>query len=216
MASALGLPVRTETLQEKMVRLGQMTPFGTVMKFSNDKVDGTAEGKKNKPQHLSDFEKYFMAQDKLAKGKVPKKSSSQEQSEQSKTPAQNDSSPKTKKKRKVDEREGSTSGDKRKRENIFDAKDKRVYHSGERDYSNWKQYRRKSSIHHNFSEDGVVSDCDNGDDAGVYMDSEDEWKPARDQAEFDDRDADDDAYTPGTVTLCFKSQLISFVCNVTS
>ena len=59
----LGLPDAVpETESERMIRLGEMTPFGTVIKTEGNRVD-------NEPQKegvTSDFEKYLLDQSQLS------------------------------------------------------------------------------------------------------------------------------------------------------
>jgi hypothetical protein len=65
---ALGLSLQGETEQERMIRAGEMTPFGTVVK-KTEKLKPTIRASTSEP---TDFEKFLMGQD----DKIEKKTTS--------------------------------------------------------------------------------------------------------------------------------------------
>lgn len=60
---ALGLPHFQETESERLIRLGEMTPFGTIMT-----PDGSHVINQQHPDVISDFNKYLLGQSQLSNG----------------------------------------------------------------------------------------------------------------------------------------------------
>ena len=61
---ALGLPLIPETESQRMIRLGEMTPFGTIMS-----VDCGHLNQHQNQDGMSDFEKYLLDQSQLSGGR---------------------------------------------------------------------------------------------------------------------------------------------------
>ncbi|XP_070580138.1 DNA excision repair protein ERCC-6-like [Ptychodera flava] len=72
-SSSGGQPKETE--QERLIRLGEMTPFGTRIDFANTPNKQTAKKPPivRKPTEMTDFEKFLMGQDKQAEAKRAQK-----------------------------------------------------------------------------------------------------------------------------------------------
>ncbi len=187
---ALGLSGSAEeTETERMIRLGEMTPFGSIMK---PKPSGPhlANG-------ASDFDKYLLDQSQKAMNvkrvKIKKKSStpSKRGSDEAGCSDQRQDGPVKKRAKLRKSMSDSRISDKDifvqnynvKRPNLFDAKDKRTYwNANETDFSHRKPWRRRlhARLGHNFSEDRALSDNDEDYDNEGYMMPEEEYIPPQD------------------------------------
>ena len=201
--SALGIGglSSAETDMEKMIRTGEMTPFGTVVQ-SNDAHRRPATVPSTSPRpgtsaQVSDFEKFLLNQDK--KGEHKRKmagTTSIAQSIKSETDAKKSSSnDKTTLRRKSQPDERSKKSRKKMKSeesfkkfieeqdsNIFDKKSKMIHRPAEKYISKDRQRKRKSfpKLSRNMSDDDEMSDVEmDGDDeeAGVAEDSSDEYIP---------------------------------------
>ncbi|RUS74131.1 hypothetical protein EGW08_018111 [Elysia chlorotica] len=158
---------KQESKQEQMIRKGEMTPFGTVIK------SGTSKGQFNRlilfvmmarePQSQKikkDFSKYL---------KKRKEVSVSEQSSKKSNDSEN-------------AKEESLSETSKRKTNRFDERDWKTY-----DKDSWERPKRQASgrIHHNFREDNQLSDeeswnreCDELMDCD---DAQDDYKPSKEE-----------------------------------
>ena len=165
-----------------MIRLGEMTPFGTVMK-------GAVQSS-SKPQdttsHVSDFEKYLLDQHKKTsmKKKTAKKKVTAALGKSKSTLDLHEEEPSVKKSKlhksqsvglisetSVDQKSPNEKG----LSNRFDEKDKRHYSPREKDFSNYKQRNRRFKLKHQWTGDPNVSDY--SDDEEGFDPNDEEWKP---------------------------------------
>lgn len=156
-----------ETEREKMIRLGEMTPFGTVVSkptTSSDKKISSISLTQN-----SSFDQFFMDKDNARvsqKKPTPKVQSELNKKLERMKASLTEDSKKSEKKKKT---EKSTSDEdnkkkgkcKSKRKNIFDERDNKRYRDDVEgaDFSHLKSSKSKfPKMNHNFSEDPVLSD----------------------------------------------------------
>lgn len=164
---ALGLAASVkETERERLIRTGEMTPFGSVTaEKPAPKVIRPDESKQ-----LSDFEKYLLDQTKKhsTHSKKKLKKSPSTPSKQNLEPSPSEGEPRVKKSKwSKQEASSSAATSASKRKNLFDAKDKRRYQSNETDFSNYRSRKAHfPRLQHNFSEDGAMSDHEDYDDDG--------------------------------------------------
>ena len=185
MDQALGIgPVAEETERERMIRLGEMTPFGSTVSAP---TDSSKASKPRKAEGMTDFEKYLKDQEsKMSKAKKAHKT------KMKKSATASDLQNKDRKvlpKNKLKRTHSETSiGDGSLREpgNRFDEADRRHYWSGESDTSRWhiRQRRSHARLGHNFSEDGRLSDYE--EDGETFGDED--YVPHADEIIDDDED----------------------------
>ena len=199
---ALGLgSASTETETERMIRQGEMTPFGTVV----TNQPGTERPASTGPRlstgaEMTSFEKYLM--DQQQKGSTRKKQptgkKSTSEAKDNKATKNSDSAKRSSKEKKTKLTKSHSSpaltslGDKsassrggadrpNDRPNLFDAKDKRTYRPSEKDFSTWRSGRpRFARLSHNFSGDGRLSDNEEYADDETYCKDGDYIPPAED------------------------------------
>ena len=199
LVDALGLGEgQSETVRNRMIRTGEMTPFGSVTQ-----TQPPPPPRKLSLTESTDFDMFLKGQDtnvskkKLdAKKKNLSKKKKAVKSIQSPAFAQSSKS-----------QTGSTSSNKNKEIgddfartsqkvdfnhrgiNYFDHKDKRRYHT-ESDYSASSARKRKdkghSRLQHNFSEDRALSDVEVGDEMDEEAWGEDEWRPTQHELQQDE------------------------------
>ncbi|KAK7113755.1 DNA excision repair protein ERCC-6-like isoform X2 [Littorina saxatilis] len=169
---------KKESERDRMIRLGMMTPFGTVIK--------TAQ-KNSPPVPATDFEK-FLVEEKGKGGKkkpVRKTSISNLSQGSSNTHSQNSTS------EHLSQHQPSLS--EKKASNMFDEKDFRNY-DPEVDYTQ-KQYQRKRQykMTHNFSEDARLSGDEYQDEDGECLESDEEYIPDKtDMRHMSEPDTEDE------------------------
>ena len=192
---ALGLgPRQNETETERMIRQGEMTPFGTILSGSAPDSAMPSGPRLSGKGQMTEFEKYLFDQTQKCRKKKPAKKSSATQNkssvvkekkngiaEQTKQKETEDNQTKNKKlKMSRSKSAPSLSGmchsdsdnaslgknhNKVKRPNLFDTKDKRQYRPSEYDFSNYRNHQpRFARLKHNFSEDRRLSDFEDDDD----------------------------------------------------
>lgn len=176
-AFSINSKAKKETNREKMIRTGEMTPFGTVVKPAVPK-----------PVQLSDFEKQMMAKEPPSQrikkdfSKYLKKKKEASLSQQSV--------------KSVDPEHGqaeSSSQAKKRKTNRFDERDWRVY-----DKDSWERPKRQTGhrVHHNFSGDGQLSEeedwnreCDELMDCD---DPQDDYVPSKEELMEDSSEEDEE------------------------
>ena len=197
--AALGLTTRNETETERMIRLGEMTPFGTVMSNVTKPASSTATQQGSQSNHMSEFEKYLMDQSKKSatKWKIHKKKPSSALGKSKSSADLNQEEPVTKKSKleksksdtdlEVKKRDKSHETRKEKRlSNLFDEKDKRQYTPNEKDFSNYKQRKRRYKLTHQWTGDPDISDYSDSEEG--FDPDDQEWCP--DKEEYRDEDED--------------------------
>ncbi len=196
--AALGLTSAGETETERLIRLGEMTPFGTAMTNVTNASAAKAKTSGAKPStsnQVSAFEKYLIDQSKLSV--VKKKTTTQKRKPSSTITAsassaqlENDESGSSAKKAKLVASKSTPDLKSATKSNRFDAKDKRRYVSAEKDFSSHKQSSRRFRVKHEWSGD---PDPDVSDDAGEDASGDDdaEWRPSRDDVIDDDENDDE-------------------------
>ena len=214
MEAALGIGgAKSETEMERLIRLGEMTPFGTSMSKINNEKPGQTSQKSKQP--MSEFEKYL--QDQAAKsaskqGYTKKKSANEKKRPSNLVPPESDepvaksakmfklnSSPDLLSTHPSSKRKSTKGG------NRFDAKDKRRYQPYEKDFSSYKQRNRRYRLDHQWSGDPDLSDfSDNNQDE--FNPSDDEWKPGRDDWMDEEQDG---PYGTGLWRSCSDFALLS-------
>lgn len=176
-----------------MIKLGEMTPFGTVMKTAFGTVMKTADVKKQssaaekiavapKPSVVSDFEMFLQNKDDKYSSKKGKalKHKPLSCSKSSHTKLHHSGA-------KVINGQSIAGGSKPTKSNWFDEHDKKVYRT-EKDFSSTGIKRKLPKLKHNFSDDPELSDppCDDEDEWDDQEDgSEEEYRPHRDWREED-------------------------------
>lgn len=173
---------KKESERDRMVRLGFMTPFGTIVK---------AAEKSQPPAPSTDFEKFLMS----APGKGGKKKSMKRASlsgsspnGSAKTPSQ-DSTPQQ-------SSQGRPSLLAKKRSNLFDEKDFRNY-DPEVDYTQKRfQRKRQYKMAHNFSQDAQLSGDEYQDEDGEIVESDGDYVPDRhDMHHMSEPDMEDEDFS---------------------
>ncbi|XP_061192459.1 DNA excision repair protein ERCC-6-like [Saccostrea echinata] len=150
----LGLGSKSETEKEKMIRLGQMTPFGTVVSSSTEKDpkftgEGVNENGSSK-ETISNKETHESSNSSVSHGMIDSPASTSQNTDRS--------------------------------ENFFDSRDKKSYRNdveGAFYKHNYRSKRRYSRISRNFREDSALSDEENCyyDDPEGYLSEGDEYQP---------------------------------------
>ncbi len=187
MEAALGMGKKSETEMERLIRLGEMTPFGTSMSKINNENPSQSNAKSKQP--ISEFEKYLQDQASKSASKqgYTKKKSSNERKRDSKLVRHEIDEPLVKKTKMLKSKSApdlmstspSTKKKSHKNGNRFDAKDKRRYQPYEKDFSSYKQRNRRYRLDHQWSGDPELSDfSDNNPDE--FHPNDDEWKPGGD------------------------------------
>ncbi|GFR85602.1 DNA excision repair protein ERCC-6-like [Elysia marginata] len=155
-----------ETNRERMIRTGEMTPFGTVVKTGAPK-----------PVQLSEFEKQMMAKESQSQkvkkdfSKYLKKKGKASVSEQNKKPLDSGCS-----------HGESSSQAKQKKTNRFDERDWKVY-----DKDRWERPKRQTGhrVYHDFRGDSQLSDEEDWNrECDELMDcdnAEDDYKPSKEE-----------------------------------
>jgi hypothetical protein len=178
---------KKESHRDRMIRLGLMTPFGTVIKTQQQQKE-TAPA--------TDFEAFLVGRDQ-GKGKPKQKTvkkAAKRPAPESESSAAFTAGPKSETSAPSDS--SSSSAPKKKRPNQFDQKDFKNY-DPEVDYTAKKYQRQRAyKMTHNFSEDAQLSGDEYQDEDGARVggsDEDDEYVP--DKREFrhlSEPDSDDD------------------------
>ena len=176
-----------------MIRLGEMTPFGTIMKGT----DESAETRSASGQ-MSEFEKYLMDQHQKSatKKKTFKKKRSVSLGKSKSSVDLHQEEPAIKKSKleksqsagelRKDHTCSPHAASKQKRlSNRFDEKDKRQYAPNEKDFSNYKQTNRRFKLKHQWTGDPDISDYSEGEED--FDPNDEEWRPDGDDY-FDDEE----------------------------
>ncbi|CAG5128960.1 unnamed protein product [Candidula unifasciata] len=182
----VGAKPKKETERERMIRTGEMTPFGTLVKVNTQQSS-------SKQIHLSDFEKLFVAKESTQK-KVQK--------DFSKYLKQRTARASNAKKAKLDdshEESSSKSSVKLRKTEKFDEKDK---HSSGQEAGHSLPKRKRNAGSQSQPEQNEMTDGEDFErDAEEIEDEEDEYHPSKDelQDEFSDDEeyADEDNNTHG-------------------
>ncbi|GFO00974.1 DNA excision repair protein ercc-6-like [Plakobranchus ocellatus] len=175
---------KRETEKERMIRTGEMTPFGTVVKTK------TAKAETSKPLQLSEFERQMMASESQSQRAKKDFSRYLKKKKQSFVPES--------KAKQMDSGStvgGTSSGTKAKKRNRFDENDWRVY-----DKDTWERPKRQTGhrINHSFSGDHQLSDEEEWNrECDELMDcdeGEDDYQPSKEELMDDSTDEEDAAY----------------------
>ncbi|XP_074647554.1 DNA excision repair protein ERCC-6-like [Tubulanus polymorphus] len=186
-----------ESEQERLLRLGEMTPFGTRMNFAVDtQVEPPIPAPKPPKPEMTDFEKYLLGQETKTSTKKQLKTPSKKK--------QNSGQEKVTRDRKYSSEPKSKSGAQSSRKsesktdefvrkypggNFFDKKSKNPTQT-EKDFSNYKSFKAKfPKLKHAFSGDGRISDPDPLSDEGDVKDGEyiphpSEWRQSGSEDEM--------------------------------
>ncbi|KAJ8318779.1 LOW QUALITY PROTEIN: hypothetical protein KUTeg_003870 [Tegillarca granosa] len=168
---------QNETERERMIRLGEMTPFGTVTAANNKPSTSTRKHQSvsqislTQPESLlfqdSAFDMFLSEKDQHHQG-VKKKLIQKKNKDDSSTNASSEHKykhvtlPHNKKDNKLRKIQSESSLlQKRKKENFFDAKDKRTYRNdveGSSEFKSSFKRRKYPRLEHNFREDSILSD----------------------------------------------------------
>lgn len=156
---------KKESERDRMVRLGLMTPFGTVVK---------AAQKSQPPAPSTDFEKFLMSTvTKDGKKKLVKRASLSGSSHNGSTKTQSQDAA------SAQSSQGRPSHLSKKRSNLFDEKDFRNY-DPEVDYTEKRfQRKRQYKMAHNFSEDAQLSGDEYQNEEGEVVESDEDYVPDR-------------------------------------
>ena len=207
-----------ETERERMIRLGEMTPFGTTMSFTEPSRK-TQQQKKQQAPAMTDFEKAMLEKDGLAmekhkkiamankmarkrrlereKEEKEKKKREEERAKRKKILSEK-SSKKGKSKKQKMSKEKEQSSPKERSENTFEDGTFFVYKPTRSESSEFPRQRKKrksmgytADLRPNWGSDDEMSDYDNGN----VLDDSDEYQP--DVDEVIDYEEDEDYVPPG-------------------
>ena len=201
-----------------MIRLGEMTPFGTVMPNAPKSTLGTEKQKGSQSNQISQFEKYLMDQSKksASKKKTTKKKPSSALGKSKSTADLNQEEPAAKKSKlekcKSDTELGTKSIEGKAKEkrlsNRFDEKDKRQYEPLEKDFSNYKQRNRRYKLNHQWTGDPDISDYSDGEEG--FDPDDQEWRPDGDDCINEEEDG---PYGTGIFSLMLSVNISWTLCH---
>ncbi len=217
---ALGLSSRNETEAERMIRMGEMTPFGTVMTRTESNNKPHTASKPSSSNQISAFEQYLMDQQNKSvrhnntkKGKKRKSDSSFKISDLKEEAARGQSPERRARLEKAKlatelETDASPAKSKKKRlSNRFDEKDQKQYHQAkERDFSGYKQRNRRFRLNYEWRGDPDKSDY--SEDEEGFDQNDEEWKPGKE----DYLNEEEESYGKGELLVLMRNFLL-FSCN---